>query len=44
MCIRREGWAYLMELSLRDWRERHPLSPEIQKATELFHETTRRPR
>ena len=41
MCARREGWAYLFELQLRDWREQHPLDPAMMKATELFHETMR---
>ncbi len=41
MCKRREGWAYLIELSLRDWREQHPLDPSMQRATEVFHEATK---
>lgn len=38
MCRRREGWAYLFELQLRDWREQHPLDASMQKSTEWFHE------
>jgi hypothetical protein len=33
------GFAYLFELQLRQWRECNPLSPEMESATEKFHET-----
>lgn len=42
MCKRREGWAYLIEMSLRDWREQHPLDPMVQRSAERFHEANRR--
>ncbi len=32
------GFAYLMELSLRQWRAEHPLTPEMEGATERFHD------
>lgn len=38
MCERNEGFAYLFEMQLADWRKEHPISPELERATEIFHE------
>jgi len=36
MCERNAGFAYLFQLWLQEWRTKHPISPELEKATELF--------
>lgn len=41
MCERQPGFAYLMELWIREWRGRHPISPELERATEAFFESLR---
>ena len=38
MCKRYGGFAYLLELHIREYRKRNPLSPEYERATEAFHE------
>jgi hypothetical protein len=40
-CERDGGYAYLMELWLREWRSNHPLTPEVEHATERFFESLR---
>jgi len=39
MCKRNGGFAYLMELWLREWRKQHPISKELESATEQFFES-----
>lgn len=39
MCQRNAGFAYLFELRIREWRLEHPISPELEAATESFHES-----
>jgi hypothetical protein len=34
------GFAYLMELQMRSWNEQLAISPELRRATELFHESS----
>lgn len=41
MCERQPGFAYLMELWIREWRGRHPISLELERATEEFFESLR---
>ncbi len=36
MCERNQGFAYLMELNMREYRKRNPISPEVQRETEEF--------
>lgn len=36
MCWRDPGFAYLMELHLREYRKNNPISPEVQRDTEAF--------
>lgn len=36
--LRNPGLGYLVELRLRHWNEQQHLSPELRRATELFHE------
>jgi len=36
MCERNRGFSYLLELWLREWRSHHPLTPELERATEAF--------
>lgn len=36
MCERNPGIAYLLELQLKAYRERNPISPELESATEHF--------
>lgn len=35
-CERNPGFAYLLELTARDYREQNPPSPEVMRSTELF--------
>ena len=35
------GMAYLMELQIQEWNEKLAISPELRRATELFHESMR---
>jgi len=41
MCERNHGFAYLFELWIREWRRKHPITPELERSTELFFETQR---
>lgn len=41
MTLDNPGMAYLMELQIRDWNEKLSISPELRRATELFHESMR---
>jgi hypothetical protein len=36
MCERHGGFAYLFELSTREWRKEHPISLELETTTEQF--------
>ena len=36
MCKTDRGFCYLLELHLREWRSRFPLTPELQASTESF--------
>lgn len=33
------GMSYLIELNLRGWNEQMNISPELRRATELFHDS-----
>jgi hypothetical protein len=33
------GFAYLMELNIRDWNKHLGISPSLKAATEAFHES-----
>lgn len=35
-CERNPGFAYLFELTARDYREQNPPSAEVMRSTELF--------
>lgn len=37
MVIDRPGFAYLMELNIRQWNKDHPLPESLKSATEHFH-------
>lgn len=37
MCERNPGFAYLMRLHIQEYREKYPISPELEHATEGFH-------
>ncbi|MBW7846367.1 MAG: hypothetical protein LC136_08010 [Burkholderiales bacterium] len=39
MCNRNAGFAYLMELHIKKYRELHHITPELERATEAFFET-----
>lgn len=41
MTLDNPGMAYLMELQMREWNEKLNISPELRRATELFHESMR---
>ncbi len=41
MTLDSPGMAYLMELQMREWNEKLAISPELRRATELFHESLR---
>jgi hypothetical protein len=34
--------AYLMELTIKEWLETHPISNDLKHATEVFHDAMRR--
>ena len=36
------GFAYLLELHLRGWNERHPIPDDLRNATERFYEAMER--
>lgn len=36
MCERNGGFAYMLELWIREFRRRHPISPQLERATEEF--------
>jgi hypothetical protein len=38
MCKSQEGFAYMFELELREWREEYPIGSSLKSATEYFHE------
>ena len=40
MCERDQGFAYLMELQLREYRKNNPISPELQREVEEFFRLT----
>lgn len=42
ICKRNGGFAYLLELYLKKWREENPISPELECATEIFFESLER--
>ena len=37
MCVRNEGFAYLFELHIKKYRAEHPISKELEHATEEFY-------
>lgn len=39
MCEHNGGFAYLMQLWLMEWRKQHPISPELERSTEMFFES-----
>jgi hypothetical protein len=41
MCERNAGFAYLFELWIREWRSKHPISKQLETATENFFESMR---
>ena len=41
MCARNQGFAYLMELQLREYRKKNPISSDVQRETEEFFKLTR---
>ena len=41
MCKKNQGFAYLFELWIREWRSQHPISKELESATEHFFESLR---
>jgi hypothetical protein len=41
MCERNQGFAYLIELWIREWRSQHPIPKELEAATEHFFESMR---
>lgn len=43
MTIDNPGMSYLMELQIREWNAKLPISPELRRSTELFHESMRNP-
>lgn len=36
MCRRNSGFAYFFELQLRKYRQEHPISKDLENATEVF--------
>jgi hypothetical protein len=42
MCENNPGMAYLMELTIKEWLETHPISNDLKHATEVFHDAMRR--
>lgn len=41
LCESNQGFAYLFELHLRDYRAAHPIPEMLEKATERFYATLR---
>lgn len=41
MTLDNPGMAYLMELNIRGWNEQLEISPELKRATEVFHDSMR---
>jgi hypothetical protein len=39
MCERNQGFAYLFELWIREWRAKNPIPKELESATEKFFES-----
>ena len=39
MCQSNQGFAYLFELTLRDYRKLHPISETLERATETFYDS-----
>ena len=39
MTLDNPGMAYLMELQMRDWNKKLAITPELRRATEIFHES-----
>ena len=39
MCVRSPGIAYLFELWIKEWRRQNSITPQLERATELFFET-----
>lgn len=39
ICERQPGFAYLIELWIRKWRSRHPITPQLQESTEAFFQS-----
>ena len=35
-CERNPGFSYLLELTVRDFREKNPPSPAVMRSTEIF--------
>lgn len=40
MCERDQGFAYLMELQLREYRKNNPISTEVERETAEFFKLT----
>lgn len=40
MCERNQGFAYLLELQLREYRKNNPISSEVERETEEFFKLT----
>lgn len=40
MCEWDQGFAYLMELQLREYRKNNPISSEVQREVEVFFKLT----
>jgi len=41
MTLDNPGMSYLMELNIRGWNEQLKISPELKRATEVFHDSMR---
>lgn len=41
MCETNGGFAYLFQLWIQEWRERHPITPELERSTEVFFRSLR---
>lgn len=41
LCESNQGFAYLFELHLRDYRAEHPIPEQLERATETFYTSLR---
>lgn len=41
ICENNPGMAYLMELTIKEWIRKNPLSDDLKHATEVFHDAMR---